>query len=109
MVAARCKKLNISVYTGDHTAKSKYDILQRELTHKIGGGVPVIYIGDDVNDLECMDSMDIISICPADAHKKIKDASDVILKHKGGKGAIREFCDRFIAGDFDKYTYRFNN
>lgn len=106
VVQARCTKLKLPVYVGDHTAKSKLDILQRQLTYV---GFPAIYVGDDINDLECMACMDVISVCPGDAHPKIKQEADFVLKHKGGKGAVRELCDLFMTGYFDKYAYKFNN
>jgi N-acylneuraminate cytidylyltransferase len=107
VVKVRCAKLKIPVYITDHTAKSKFDILQKQIEQIVGA--PVIYIGDDLNDLECMARMDVISVCPKDAHPKVKQEADVILKHKGGKGAIRELCELFMEGYFDKYCYKFKN
>lgn len=50
------------------------------------------YIGDDINDLECMMKCKI-SACPADAVKEVKESVQYVCAHKGGDGAVREFID----------------
>jgi 3-deoxy-D-manno-octulosonate 8-phosphate phosphatase (KDO 8-P phosphatase) len=50
------------------------------------------YIGDDVNDLDCMKRVGICA-CPADAVKSIKMISHFIASAKGGRGAVREFIE----------------
>ena len=55
----------------------------------------VIFIGNDVNDLECVKKSGI-SCCPSDADAKIKNNVDFILKKKGGEGVIRELTDLII-------------
>lgn len=52
----------------------------------------VAYIGDDINDLDIMQSVGI-SACPADAVNEIKRIASIILKKEGGRGCIREFMD----------------
>ena len=53
----------------------------------------VAYIGDDLNDLEC------IKICgytaaPADAVEEVLNSVNYVCKHNGGEGAVREFIDK---------------
>lgn len=55
----------------------------------------VAYIGDDVNDLECMQWC-ALSACPADAVQEVIDQVDYVCKTLGGKGAVREFVDWMI-------------
>lgn len=55
----------------------------------------VAYIGDDVNDLECIKKCGF-SACPADASDGIKNFAKVILEKKGGEGCVREFIERFV-------------
>lgn len=50
------------------------------------------YIGDDLNDLECMEYCGI-SACPADAVDDILTKVDYVCKRTGGQGAVREFID----------------
>ena len=53
------------------------------------------YIGDDMNDLECMSVCEICG-CPADAAVQIKGVSDYVCAAKGGDGAVREFIEWLI-------------
>lgn len=55
----------------------------------------IAYIGDDVNDLECIEKSGF-SACPADASEKIKKAVRVVLKRKGGDACVREFIEKFL-------------
>jgi len=56
----------------------------------------VLYVGNDMNDLEAMESVGY-SAAPADAHPRIKAAATVVLKAAGGAGVVRELADLFIA------------
>lgn len=60
----------------------KYDVTAEE----------VAYIGDDVNDLECMQWCGL-SACPADAVQEVLEQADYVCKAQGGRGAVREFID----------------
>ena len=53
----------------------------------------VAYIGDDLNDLECMKICGY-SAAPADAAKEVLASVDYICKHRGGEGAVREFIEQ---------------
>lgn len=55
----------------------------------------VAYIGDDVNDLECMNSC-YVKACPADAIGEVLDVVDYTCKMNGGNGAVREFIDLIV-------------
>jgi 3-deoxy-D-manno-octulosonate 8-phosphate phosphatase (KDO 8-P phosphatase) len=52
----------------------------------------VAYIGDDLNDLDCIKAVKY-SGCPIDANKAVKKHSYFISKKKGGDGAVRDFID----------------
>ena len=54
----------------------------------------VAYIGDDLNDLECMKAVGIAA-CPSDAVSKIQQISQIILTRKGGDACVREFIEMF--------------
>jgi len=86
VVKARAKKLNIEVVHGitdkkivliDYCKKKNYDLKK------------VLYIGNDLNDLEVMKSVGY-PIAPIDAVKEIKKIAKIITKARGGKGVIRE-------------------
>ena len=70
------KKLDLSLY-----CKEKHINLQT-----------VAYIGNDLNDLEVMQSVGF-AFCPSDACEEIKAISYLCLKSKGGDGVIREFLE----------------
>lgn len=50
------------------------------------------YIGDDVNDLECLLSVGF-SAAPADAHEDVLRVVQYQCRHAGGQGCVREICD----------------
>ena len=56
----------------------------------------VVYIGNDLNDLEVMKIVGF-PIAPADAHPDIKSVAKLVTKAKGGKGVIRELSDVIIS------------
>ena len=55
----------------------------------------VIYVGNDVNDI---DTMKIVgyAVCPKDAHPQIKKIANHVLNSNGGYGVIRELTDKVI-------------
>ena len=54
------------------------------------------YIGDDVNDSVLLENAGL-SACPANAVDAVKDIPGILrLKHSGGYGAVREFCDYIL-------------
>ena len=52
----------------------------------------IAYIGDDENDLACMNYCDITG-CPNDAVDNVKYTVKYVCKKKGGRGAVREFVE----------------
>lgn len=55
----------------------------------------IAYIGDDLNDLECMRWCGL-SACPNDAYETVKPLVDYCCQKNGGNGAVREFIDYFL-------------
>lgn len=55
----------------------------------------VAFMGDDTNDIEIMRKVGL-SASPADATKFAKEAADIIVKSKGGYGAVRDFAELLI-------------
>lgn len=53
----------------------------------------VAYIGDDLNDLEIMNSCVGLKCCPNDAADEIKEKVHYVCSKNGGGGAVREFCE----------------
>lgn len=55
----------------------------------------VAYIGDDVNDLDCIKWCGVTA-CPSDAADEVREAVEYVCQHEGGEGAVREFADFLI-------------
>ena len=95
IVEYRAKELNIKeIYQGVYNKvdKLKYICEKYKISLK-----EVAYIGDDINDLECMKICEI-SACPNDAAEEVLDSVDYICKKNGGEGAVREFIN-FISNN----------
>lgn len=56
----------------------------------------VIYLGNDLNDLECFDVVGC-SIAVSDAVPQVLEAADLVLSRPGGRGAIRELIESMPA------------
>lgn len=89
VVKARCDKLRIACRTGidDKLTTFKEITAQANLDPK-----QVAYMGNDVNDLECI-TFAGIGVAVADSDPKVLAVADYITRKKGGRGAIREFID----------------
>ncbi len=93
VVDARCRKLKIPCR---HGLADKAAILAGELRERSIDPQHVIYVGNDVNDLGCMQLVGF-AVAVADAHSAALDAADLLLTKPGGKGAVRELCDLVLA------------
>ena len=92
VVTARCKKLKLPC---DQGIDDKRTALNR-LAKKHGASLEdVVYIGNDINDLDCI-RMVGCGIAVSDAHPSVLAAADFVLSHRGGYGAVREFCDLLL-------------
>ena len=92
VVSERAKKLKIPVVQG---IKYKEKVLLELLTRKNIDLQNVIYVGNDLNDLNCMKLVGT-SIVTSDAHTSVKSIADIVLLKSGGKGAVRELVDYII-------------
>ena len=63
----------------------------------------VMYMGDDIPDLECMREVGI-PVCPADAAAEVIEASRYVSEFKGGEGAVRDIVEQVLRarGDWAK-------
>ena len=73
----------------------KLSHLQQFLSQQGLSPSDVAYIGDDVNDLECMHIVGFTA-CPADAVKEVRQRCDFVSCYNGGQGAVREVCDMIL-------------
>ena len=93
VVSARARKLSLDVHQG---IEDKLPILRDWLT-KIGvDASEAAYMGNDVNDVECLRHCGL-AVVPSDSHATAIAVADLVLTKPGGRGAIREFADALIA------------
>jgi N-acylneuraminate cytidylyltransferase len=52
----------------------------------------VAYVGNDLNDDGCFDLAGF-PVAVADANPRLAARAALVLSRRGGKGAVREFCD----------------
>lgn len=95
VVKARCEKLKIPYRTGVDDKITLFEEIVKE-----AGLVPeqVAYIGNDVNDMDCIRYAGI-GIAVADSDPKVLAAADFVTKKNGGRGAIREIVDIILSGN----------
>lgn len=89
VVQARCDKLGISYLQG---VDDKLTALQQWALNHAFDLAHVIYLGNDVNDLSCLEAVGC-AIVVRDAHPAVHAAACIILEADGGQGAIRELAD----------------
>ena len=90
IVENRARELRIHhVYQG---VSDKLAVADR-LAEEMGISRPEIaYIGDDLNDLVCMQACGLRA-CPANAAQQVVELADYVCRRNGGDGAVREFID----------------
>ena len=94
IVDNRCKELHITkVYQG---IANKLEKLQSIFCELKASPNEALYVGDDINDLDCMRYCGYCA-CPADAIECIKKNCDFVASKPGGRGAVREIIDWIIA------------
>ncbi len=92
VVGERCKKLRIPCIQG---CDNKQEVLTREIRQLGISPERVAYVGNDINDIECLEIVGL-PVCVADAWPPVKELSKIVTKAKGGYGAVREFCDFIV-------------
>lgn len=92
VVNARCRKLGVECH---HGVLEKDQLLREILREKDVAAQHAVFIGNDLSDLSCMKIVGC-SVAPADAVPAVRNAADLILSRKGGKGALREFCEMLL-------------
>ncbi|MBT3351002.1 MAG: acylneuraminate cytidylyltransferase [Nitrospinaceae bacterium] len=91
VVMARANKLKIECL---HGIDDKLPAMKEWLSSHSLRADEVIYVGNDLNDKECMEAAGI-GIAPSDSVPEIIAIADMVLKFPGGGGALREICDMF--------------
>ena len=70
----------------------KKDFVASYLKEKNIDSRNVVYVGNDINDLEAMKIVGL-PIAPADAHRAVKRIAKYTTRARGGEGVVRELLD----------------
>jgi len=89
VVAARCRKLKVECIQGCDDKRTR---LEQLLEERGLSASQVAYVGNDVNDLACMESVGV-AIAVADAESAVRAIASLVTARCGGHGAVREVCD----------------
>ena len=97
VVAARCRKLKVECY---QTAQPKLQAL-KGIMSATRPDIPlseVAYMGNDVNDIECLAAVGLPIIVPTSelAVLKWRTVGTYVTRRWGGNGAVREVCDLIL-------------
>ncbi len=92
VVTRRAEKLQIEVI---QACDNKLEALTEWLSKNQLPLSQCAYVGNDINDLQCMQAVKL-AIAPIDAHPLATQAAHWRLTRAGGKGAIRELSDAII-------------
>lgn len=77
--------------------RKKIDVLQDIMERNHLSKEEIIYIGDDVNDIDCLEYVDN-KYTVSNGIDKVKNIKNIkITKLSGGKGAFREISDEIIS------------
>ncbi|WP_430867949.1 cytidylyltransferase domain-containing protein [Demequina aurantiaca] len=94
VVEARGRKLGIETVYG---IDEKVNVLRRWSEQQDIPLSRVIYVGNDVNDIGCLEIVGWPVVVP-DAHPLAKNAARITLTRDGGRGALRELAEAILAG-----------
>jgi N-acylneuraminate cytidylyltransferase len=89
VVQARCDKLDLPCA---HGVEDKKSLLTGWLADRDINLEHVVFLGNDVNDQECLRLVGCGTVV-ADAHPDVKPSANLVLSTDGGEGAVRELAD----------------
>jgi YrbI family 3-deoxy-D-manno-octulosonate 8-phosphate phosphatase len=92
VVAARCRKMNISWIQGEN---DKATALKKLLLERNVDASEAVFLGNDVNDLPCF-ALVGWAVAVADAMPEVTRQADFVLTRSGGQAAVRELCDLIL-------------
>lgn len=105
VVEARCRKLKLKFAQG---VADKRKVLSSWIADRGLKREQVVYVGNDVNDAECLELAGT-GVVVADAWPEVLERADWVLERKGGYGAVREVCDLILASRAGKEAHAAND
>lgn len=95
VVSARAKKIQVDCF---QSISDKAEFLVRYLKSKGLSANGMIYLGNDLNDLQAI-AVSGFSVVPSDSHPLIVQQADLVLPQRGGNGFVRRFIELLIKLD----------
>jgi 3-deoxy-D-manno-octulosonate 8-phosphate phosphatase (KDO 8-P phosphatase) len=95
VVTRRCEKLGLDCYAGIRDKRSFLRSRLKLMDNLDGKFVGLMYLGNDLNDLGAM-TVSQFSVCPADAHPRVRAYSDYVIECRGGDGVLRALVEKLI-------------
>jgi len=93
MVVVRCRELGVRhVHQG---VSDKLGVFARLCGRLRLTPAACACVGDDLPDLPLLRAA-ALSFAVADAHPEVRRAADIVTRQGGGRGAVREVCDRLL-------------
>lgn len=89
VVARRAEKLEVDCY---HGINCKGEFIEQYAENKKIKLSQMAFVGNDINDIPAL-IISGISVAVADAVPEVKNSADILLRAKGGHGAVRELCE----------------
>jgi 3-deoxy-D-manno-octulosonate 8-phosphate phosphatase (KDO 8-P phosphatase) len=91
VVSARARKLKIRCVQDCPDKRKALENIAQETGISLR---EMAFVGNDINDLECLTSVDL-PIVVQDAHPDVIPLAAYRTRNRGGHGAVREVCDLF--------------
>ncbi|MCS7006588.1 MAG: 3-deoxy-D-manno-octulosonate 8-phosphate phosphatase [Thermoleophilia bacterium] len=88
-VSARARKIRAECIQG---VAEKLPVLEAEAARRGVALSETVYLGNDVNDAECLRAVGLAAV-PADAWPEVLPLASLVLTREGGRGCVRELCD----------------
>lgn len=89
----------VALFSGDLQKANPVASLEAWLAREGLSWADCAYIGDDRTDLDAMCAIKAgggLAVTPANARRVVTKIADVVLREKGGEGAIREFAEMVL-------------
>ncbi len=95
VVLRRCEKLKILCHQKVADGQGKLEILKRVMEELDLRPANVLYMGDDLNDLQALEFAGV-SVTVRDGHEYLRKKVDIVTTRAGGDHAIREVCELLL-------------
>lgn len=101
VVAARCRKLSIECIQG---CDEKLRALQSYARERGYAAQEIAYVGNDINDLDCLGWVGV-PIVVNDCAPQVRHAARLITPQAGGHGAVRQVADWLLSRDRSVFQF----